>query len=77
MKEQHLGKKIHAVMTIRGKNAVWLASEIGCERTNVYNIFHRRSIDTELLKRICIILSYNFFHDLSEDVQREFGHIDL
>ena len=41
--------------------AAWLAQEICCDRTNVYKIFHRASIDTELLLRISNVLKRNFF----------------
>ena len=37
-----------------------------CDRTNVYNIFRRQSLDTELLLRISIILEYNFFQIYSD-----------
>lgn len=42
------------------------AKMIGAERTNVYDIFKRSSIDTELLKKIGQVLHYDFFQDLLE-----------
>ena len=42
------------------------AKMIGAERTNVYDIYKRSSIDTELLKKIGQVLHYDFFQDLLE-----------
>ncbi len=63
----HIGKRIKEVLKQDGRTARWLADNIPCERTNVYNIFHRKSIDTRLLQRICEVMQYDFFIDLSRD----------
>jgi len=42
------------------------AKAINKERSNIYDIFKRSSIDTELLKKIGQILNYDFFEDLLE-----------
>lgn len=41
----------------------WFARLLKCDRTNVYDIFTRQSIDTSLLMRISCILNHNFFAD--------------
>ena len=43
-----------------------LAKLIPCERTNVYNIFKRKSLDARLLMRISKVLNYDFFIELSD-----------
>lgn len=43
------------------------AKMINCKRNNVYDIFDRSTIDTELLKRISNALGRNFFQDLADD----------
>ena len=63
----NIGKHIQEVLKKHGKSAAWLAKEIPCERTNVYNIFKRKSLDAKLLMRISIILDYDFFKELSEE----------
>ena len=63
----HIGQKIKQVLEKQKKPVTWLAKEIDCERTNVYNIFSRKDISTGLLQRISLILNYDFFKDLSED----------
>ena len=45
----------------------WLARKINCDRTNIYKIFQRPSIDTALLSRISKALDHDFFADLSDE----------
>ncbi len=49
----------------------WLAKKINCDRTNVYKIFQRPSIDTELLSRISKALDYDFFLELSSSCKSD------
>lgn len=48
----------------------WFARKIGCDRSTVYRIFQKNSIDTQLLKRISVILNHDFFADLSMDIHK-------
>lgn len=64
----NIGKHIEEILRKQGKSAApWLATQIPCERTNVYNIFKRKSLDVRLLMRISVILEYDFFKELSEE----------
>lgn len=63
----NIGKHIEEILRGQGKSASWLAHEIPCERTNVYNIFKRKSLDVKLLQRISIVLEHDFFKELSEE----------
>lgn len=56
----HIGNIIEQVFHEQGRSASWLAKQLHCDRTNVYNIFKRESIDTALLVRISNILQHNF-----------------
>jgi len=67
----HVGKLIRERLKAEGKSVVWLAQELGCHRTNVYNIFEKNSLDTNILRRISIIMQYNFFDYLQEDTQKQ------
>lgn len=49
----------------------WLAERINCNRRNIYDIFQRPSIDTELLMRISKALDHDFFADISRLVKEE------
>ena len=64
----HIGKRIKEALEQRQKPVTWLAKEINCERTNVYNIFARKDINTALLAKIGIILEYNFFKEISDGI---------
>ena len=46
----------------------WLADKLGCSRMTIYRILDKNSIDTNMLTRISLALNYNFFKDLSEDI---------
>lgn len=67
-----IGQYIEQELRRQGKSAAWLSEEIGCNRTNIYKIFHRYSIDSELLLRISKALGQNFFkpyEDLLEELK--------
>ncbi len=56
-----IGKLIKDELKTQQKSVVWLSQELGCNRTNIYKIFNRHSIDAELLLRISRVLGKNFF----------------
>ena len=57
----HIGKEIKDELRRQGRGVTWFAQQLHCDRTNVYNIFKRESIDTILLQRIGSVLKRNFF----------------
>ncbi len=66
----HIGQQIEKELRHQGRSVSWLAHALCCDRTNVYKIFHRKSIDTDLLLRISRILDCDFFrsyHPLDGD----------
>ena len=63
----HIGKKIKEVMDQRHATVVSVARELGCERTNIYNIFVREDINTRLLQQLSRVLNYDFFSELSQE----------
>ncbi len=67
----HIGKIIERVLREQGRSVSWFAKQIYCERTNVYSIFKRSSIDTDLLVRISNVLSYDFFEAYRQIVKRD------
>lgn len=71
----HVGQMIKAELDRQPKarTATWLAEQLHCKRTNVYNIFNRQSVDTDLLERISIILGHDFFHDLPINLNKTNG----
>lgn len=57
----HIGEIIKAELSRQERSISWFARKLYCDRSNVYDIFKRKSIDTDLLMRILIILNHNFF----------------
>lgn len=55
----------------KNHNVTWLAKELNCCRENVYDIFRRPNIDVELLRRLSVVLKYDFFVDISIGVRGE------
>jgi len=64
--EIHIGSLIRNKLKEDGRSVTWLAKKIHCKRDNVYKIFDRTSVDTELLLRISLVLKTNFFAYLSD-----------
>lgn len=50
---------------------VAFAKLLNCDRTNIYKIYNKPSIDTDLLFRINEALSHDFFKDISESIKEE------
>ena len=57
----NIGEVIKDELNRQGHGAQWLAAQLGCNRTNIYNIFVRESISTDLLMKISIALNRDFF----------------
>lgn len=68
----HIGNEIHNEMMRQGRTVLWLSQQLGCNRTNIYNIFVRESISTELLYKISIALNKDFFALYSLNLQQEY-----
>lgn len=69
--ELHIGKMIRQVLKKQGRSITWFANELHCCRTNVYLIFNKQHIDTELLTRISKILGHNFFMDIAITIDED------
>lgn len=67
----HIGSRIKSVFDSQPKKCTvdWFANELNCQRANVYNIFRRQTVDTELLWRISKILHHDFFADYSANLK--------
>ncbi|MBO5455174.1 MAG: hypothetical protein J6A20_01515 [Muribaculaceae bacterium] len=49
------------------------ADKINTTRDNLYKIFGRSSLDTDLLKRISLALGHNYFRDIADDMDLIYG----
>lgn len=59
--KRDIGLLIKRELERQERTVSWFARKLCCDRSNVYKIFKRSTIDTELLLRISQILHYNFF----------------
>jgi plasmid maintenance system antidote protein VapI len=57
----HIGKLIEEELRSQGRTPTWIAKQLHCDRSNVYKIFGRKSLDTALLLRISVALERDFF----------------
>lgn len=64
--KKKIGQLIEERVKAQNLTVIEFAKRIGTERTNVYDIFKRDSVDTALLKKIGQVLHYDFFQDLLE-----------
>lgn len=64
-----IGEKIKEVFESRDIKLTDFADQIGTVRQNLYRIFERESIDTDLLLKISNALNYDFFQFYKVDGQ--------
>lgn len=57
----HIGSIIKEELLRQGRTASWLARALYCDRSNVYKLFKKRSLDSDLLLRISEALRTDFF----------------
>jgi transcriptional regulator with XRE-family HTH domain len=62
----HIGKKIREVFESSGMSVSEFSRRIKTSRQNVYGIFKRSSVDTDLLMRIGKALNHDFFKYFTE-----------
>ena len=66
---EHIGNQIRKELEKQERSISWLARKLSCDRTRVYRILQKHSIDTYDLARISVLLSHDFFADLSEELK--------
>lgn len=70
----HIGQRIRAELDRQGHTVTWLARQINCDRRNVYDIFRRATLDTQLLYTVSIALRHDFFSELSASLRDDLRH---
>ena len=63
-KDVHIGPEIERVVRERGITISCFAELIHCNRSNVYDLFKRKSIDIDTLIRISEVLDYDFIKEV-------------
>ena len=75
LKTIHLGTMIKRELKAQGRSVVWLAQMINMERTSIYKIFERNSVDVRLLVRISLVMNHDFFQDISNKIRENYDEI--
>ena len=66
--EVHIGSLIKSKMEEQGRRTSWLARQLACDRTNIYKLYSRPTVDAALLLKISQLLDYDFFQHYSQQV---------
>jgi len=64
-----IGTMIKEELERQERTVSWLARKLNCDRSNIYRLFQKHSVDTALLHRLSVILGRDFFSDLSNELQ--------
>lgn len=64
-----IGQRIKEVIAEKKVTVTWVATQVPCERTNLYNVFKRRDISMRLLWKLSDILEHNFFQELTDQYE--------
>ena len=65
----HAGRLIEQILHEQGKTVTWFATQLCCTRTNVYKIFRKSNLDTDLLWRVSCILEQDLFQFYSSEYE--------
>ena len=72
MKNVHIGSIIRTKLEESQLSIAEFAERINRTRPTVYDIFNRKSIDTDLLIKISEVLGYNFLQEVClEDISKK------
>lgn len=71
----HLGNMIKRELKAQGRSVSWLARTIHMERSSIYKIFDRNSLDVGLLIRISVVMDHDFFLDVSQKMRDHYDDI--
>ena len=69
--EKSVGDLIKEELEKQERSISWFARKLSCDRSNVYRLFQKESIDTTLLFRVSLLLKRDFFSYLSERLKEK------
>ena len=67
----NIGQDIKDELMRQERSVSWMARKLGCNRTAVYRLMQKNSIDTGLLLSISIILKHNFFSSFEQEIEQK------
>lgn len=66
-----IGQLIKEELAAQERSVSWFARKLCIDRSNVYRLFQKNSLDTSLLTRISLVLNKDFFMILSDDIHKK------
>lgn len=66
-----IGIIIKEELAAQERTVTWFARKLHLDRSNVYRLFQKNSIDTDLLCRISLVLKRDFFVLLSQSYEEK------
>ena len=64
----HIGSMIRHELRAQGRSVAWLSRTICLERSTIYKLFERDTIDLKLLMHLSVLLKHDFFADISDQM---------
>ena len=74
MNPLHVGSLIRVELSRQNQTVTWLAEQLGIERTNCYRFLRAKSLHTDHLARISIVMQHDFFADYSDCIHLTLKH---
>ena len=69
--EYDFGEAIKSVLKEQERSEAWLARKVHCDPGNFNRILKTRSLDIDSLRRISIVLGYNFIKEYAQVVEQQ------
>ncbi len=69
-----IGQLLKEELASQERTVSWFALKLHLDRSNVYRLFQKNSVDTDLLGRISLILDRDFFEELSSSFRERRGN---
>ena len=71
MDNYEFGKRVKEKLKEQERSEAWLARKVNCDPANFNRILKKPSIDIDLLRRISIVLGYNFCKEYADLVEAQ------
>jgi len=68
---KHIGNLIREELAHQERSISWFARKLCYDRSNVYRLLGKESLDTRLLHRISVLLGRDFFAELSDEISKQ------
>ena len=68
-----IGELIKQKLKEQDRSILWLAKKIGADKGNIYRMLRKKSLDSEVLYRISIVMKYDFCKLYSDAIEQQTG----